>query len=267
MDVAAYLHRIGYDGPTAPNLDNLRAMHHAHFMSVPFENLDIHLGRHVELDPARIFHKIVQQRRGGWCYELNGLWARMLREFGYTVDVLSTRVMRPDGSLSVPYSHLTSLVHLDGEPWLSDVDLSARFAGPLRLHEPGPQVLGSRIYRVGNDGDHWVVSYQEPHVSNGFILFTLEPREFEQFAPACAWQQSSPASQFVQRIGVARATPHGRIDVLGPIVSEVIDGERTERRLESVQEFEALLAERFGIVLGGHSWLPHVAETFRPPAS
>src|SRR5438874_538763 len=97
MDIEAYLNRIGYSGPRTPTLDTLRGLHRSHLLRVPFENLDIHSGRPIELDEERLFEKIVHHGRGGFCYELNGLFANLLREMGFPVSLLSAGVARDAG--------------------------------------------------------------------------------------------------------------------------------------------------------------------------
>src|SRR5437762_14222540 len=98
MHVGAYLQRINYRGSPEPNAQTLRELHRAHMLTVPFENLDIHLGRPITLGQAALFDKIVTRRRGGFCYELNGLFAALLRALGFDVTMLSARVARADGS-------------------------------------------------------------------------------------------------------------------------------------------------------------------------
>src|SRR5205085_8232372 len=95
--VQAYLDRIGYDGPTEPGLITLTGLQRAHMLSVPFENLDVHLGRRLVLDPAANFEKIVGRRRGGWCFELNGLFGWLLEQLGFDVTLLGSRVDIGDG--------------------------------------------------------------------------------------------------------------------------------------------------------------------------
>src|SRR5260221_12505984 len=106
MDVAAYLERIGYTGPLAPNAGALRALHVAHLYTVPFENLDIGLGRPLSLELPALFDKIVTRRRGGFCYELNGLFAWLLQSLGYGVTPLSARTKSPDGSFGPEFGPL-----------------------------------------------------------------------------------------------------------------------------------------------------------------
>src|SRR5690349_12035002 len=129
MDLDAYLKRIGYDGSHEPNLENLRAMHRAHFYNIPFENLDISMGRPIQVDERVNFDKIVGEGRGGFCLELTGLFARALRQMGYRVDVYGGRVFSPDGALSYPRTHMTTVVHLE-EPWIVDVGFGGRIGAP-----------------------------------------------------------------------------------------------------------------------------------------
>src|SRR6476660_7309603 len=115
MDVQAYLRRINYHGEQAPTAAVLRDLHRAHLLAVPFENLDIHLGRPIVLDQAALFDKIVRRRRGGFCYELNGLFGLMLRQLGFDVTLLAAGVARADGGFGPEFDHLTLLVRIPAE--------------------------------------------------------------------------------------------------------------------------------------------------------
>ncbi|MBI3164765.1 MAG: arylamine N-acetyltransferase, partial [Chloroflexi bacterium] len=108
MDIPAYLNRINYHGSTAPTVDTLRALHRAHLLTVPFENLDIHHNKPIVLDEAALFEKIVVNRRGGYCYELNGLLASVLRELGFDVTMFSSNVIH--GGIPAEVDHLTLLI-------------------------------------------------------------------------------------------------------------------------------------------------------------
>src|ERR1017187_10297680 len=130
LNLLAYLERIGYSGSTEPSAETLRALQRAHMLAVPFENLDIHLGRPIVCDEDRFLHKIINERRGGFCYELNGAFAALLRALGFKVTLLSARVAGSDGSASPEFDHLTLRVDLD-EPWLADVGFGDSFIEPL----------------------------------------------------------------------------------------------------------------------------------------
>lgn len=254
MDIDAYLARIGYAGPREPTLENLRAMHAAHFRSVPFETVDIHLGRPIRIGEDAQFDKIVVQGRGGWCHEINGLWVRALRQLGYRADLLNGRVLI-NGRLTPPFSHETVLVHFD-EPWLSDVDMSSRSAGPLRLHEAGWQIYDERRYVFDNDGDHWFLHEREPGMQDLLMIFTLQPHDFADFEPTCDWQQTSADSHFTWQPVATIPTPRGRAHLIGMTLMTIEEGIRSERILDSDAERDQVLAETFGIRLNNHTWLP-----------
>src|SRR5436309_4552846 len=133
VDAASYLKRIGYRGPLIPHIDVLRRLHHRHLLSVPFENLDIHLGRPIILDQRFFYKKIVENRRGGYCYELNGCFAWLLKRLGFKVSMLSARVAKKEEGLSPEFDHLTLLVHL-GERLLVDFGFGDLF-NELNLYD------------------------------------------------------------------------------------------------------------------------------------
>src|ERR1700694_5099663 len=146
-DVQSYLARVGYKESTSPTLETLRALHYAHLLTVPFENLDIALGRKIALEEDFFIRKIVERRRGGFCYELNGAFAALLRALGFRVTLLSCRVARQDGSYGPEFDHLTLRVDLE-EPWLADVGFGDCFLEPLRLGSRLEQEQTGRVYRL-----------------------------------------------------------------------------------------------------------------------
>ncbi len=248
MDIRAYLHRIEYDGLTSPTLETLRALHYAHLLTVPFENLDIP-ERPIVLDEERFFDKIVRQRRGGFCYELNGLFATLLRELGFEVTLLSARVAKDKGATSalLEFDHLALRVDLD-EPLLADVGFGDSFLEPLRLQAGLEQEQSGGVYRLVVDGDIW---RSERKAEDGWkkeYLFTLRPRQLSEFAEMCRYHQTSPDSPFTRKKVCSRATPDGRITLSDRKLIETRNGVRDEREL-SDEEWRSSLRELFGIVL------------------
>src|SRR5689334_7918176 len=157
--------------------------------SVPFENLSIHAGEPIVLDDEALFEKIVVRRRGGFCYEDNGLFAALLRALGFEVSMLSAEVARADGSFGPPFDHMTLLVSLE-ERWLADVGFGDSFVEPLLLDERGEQRQGRRAYRIAPDGDardehdERFVLYQREDEGGEWepqYRFTLRPHEFEDY--------------------------------------------------------------------------------------
>lgn len=141
MDTSAYLHRIKFQGNTTVQASTLAALQLAHMQTIPFENLSIHYGQPIVLDIELLFHKVVNQLRGGFCYELNGLFAVLLEKLGFLVSRLSARVASSNGSYGPEFDHMLLLVHLE-EDYLVDVGFGDSFLEPLRLHEQATQVQG-----------------------------------------------------------------------------------------------------------------------------
>lgn len=250
MNVQAYLDRIGYRGPLAPTAATLRALQAAHLEAVPFENLSIHAGQPIVLDEDALFEKVVSRRRGGFCYELNGLFAGLLRALGFEVAMLSAGVARADGSFGPDFDHMTLAVQL-AERWLADVGFGDSFREPLRLDERTEQVQGDRAYRIDEDGDRLILLQRqgaggpwEPQ-----YRFTLRPHEFPDYVEMCRYHQTSPQSHFTQKRVCSLATPDGRVTLSDLRLITTRGGVREERTLPSEEERAATLHELFGVIL------------------
>jgi len=161
MDLAAYLRRIGYAGSITPTPETLRLVHRAHLETVPFENLDISLGRKITIDEDAFIRKVVEERRGGFCYELNGAFAALLRAMGFPVTLLSARVPTMDGSDGPEFDHLTLRVDLD-HPWLADVGFGDGFLDPLLLKAGIQQKQDHATFRITETGGVLNLERQQP---------------------------------------------------------------------------------------------------------
>jgi N-hydroxyarylamine O-acetyltransferase len=238
-----YLTRIHYTGPREPTPDVLRSLHEHHLLSVPFENLDIHLGREIVPDETRILDKIVRQRRGGFCYELNGAFAALLRALGFEVELLSARVPRADGTTSPEFDHMTLLVHAGGERWLADVGFGECFLHPLRLDERGPQRDPAGTFTIEQrDGRDWLLSSDEKPE----YLFSLERHVLADYAGMCRYHQTSPQSTFTQKRLCSLATASGRITLVD---DRLLITENGAKREEPVDDWRRALHDRFGMEL------------------
>lgn len=248
MDVKAYFDRINYMGSTDPILETLCALQQAHMLAVPFENLDIPLKRPIVLDEELLFDKIVNRRRGGFCYELNGLFSALLREMGFNVQRLSARVANAEGRLGMEFGHMTLLVQYE-ERLLADVGFGESFIEPLRLDERGEQVQKPGRYRIVDDHEHLTYLRREKTGWIAQYIFTLTPYSLADFQGACYWTQTSPLSSFTQRRICSLATPDGRITLSDTRWIITSNGCRQEREVESEAEYHDILRDRFGIVL------------------
>jgi N-hydroxyarylamine O-acetyltransferase len=253
MNVADYLTRIEYRGTLEPTPATLRALHVAHLLHVPFENLDIQRRRLFTLDPEALFDKIVTRRRGGFCYELNGLFALLLEQLGFMVTRLAARVIDKDGNLGPEFDHLTLQVQCPAEGasvWLADVGFGDSFLEPLRFAERAEQPDGLRAYRIEHDGAcRWVWERDYGGTWARQYRFDLQPRQLSDFAEMCVWQQTSPESSFTQRRVCSRATPEGRLTLSDMRLITTVNGQRSERLLDTEAECQMVLRDRFGIEL------------------
>jgi N-hydroxyarylamine O-acetyltransferase len=242
----AYLERIRYAGPLVPSAETLRALHQAHMLTVPFENLDIHLGRPIVLELPRLYDKIVNQRRGGFCYELNGLFAWLLGELGFRVEMLSARVCN-GGEPGPEFDHMALLVQLD-ERLLADVGFGDSFIEPLQLDDAGEQIQRGVAYRIESDGEiERMLERQPGQAWSAVYQFTLQPRQLSEYAEMCVWQQTAPESHFTQKRVCSLATPDGRVTLSNMKLIVTKNGERQERSLADDDEYRAALSEYFGI--------------------
>lgn len=247
MNATEYLQRIGYSGPVDPSSQTLDALHQAHLSSVPFENLDIHLNRPIILDDEKLFKKIVVDRRGGFCYELNSVFAQLLRSLGFTVSMLSGGVTSEDG-FGPNFDHMALMVEME-ERWLVDVGFGDSFRQPLRLDQRGEQKQGDESFKIDSEGDgliyyRFINGEWQPQ-----YLFTLQPRQLSDYAEMCHYHQTSPKSHFTQKRICSRATPEGRITLSDRRLITTIRGERSERELSSEEEYKAILRDHFGVQL------------------
>jgi N-hydroxyarylamine O-acetyltransferase len=245
--VAEYVARIGYDGPLDASEETLGRLHNAHLLSVPFENLDIHLGRPILLDLDRIFDKVVRRRRGGFCYELNGLFGWLLGELGFDVTMVSARVANDRGELGAEFDHMALLVDLD-RVWLADVGFGASSREPLPLDESAERSSDGVAYSVARDGDGWLMVGRDEKGARPQYRFTEVARRLEEYEPMCRYHQTSPESHFTRKRICSLATPDGRVTLSDTRLIETRGGERSERDLDEA-EYAAALRELFGVDL------------------
>ena len=251
MDISAYLARIDYARPVKPDVQTLRGLQFAHMLHVPFENLDIGLKRPIQLSEQALWNKIVIQKRGGFCYELNGLFAWLLKEIGFDVTYLNARVYNREGELGIDFDHLALLVKIPGQSarWLADVGFGDSFNEPLNFDERGEQVQGLRTYRLEQTSDGyitWQKNYDGSWERQYF--FDLQPHNFPaDYEAACLYHQTSPESSFTRGSIISRATPDGRVSLEDGRLILTKNGQRSKSdRCENEEEYHALLKEHFG---------------------
>ena len=250
MDTNAYLKRINYHGSLTPTAETLRELQLAHLLAVPFENLSIHAKQPIVLADEALFTKIVERRRGGFCYECNGLFASLLRALGFEVAMLSAEVANADGVFGPPFDHMTLMVSLE-QRWLVDVGFGDSFREPLLLDEPGEQLQGSRAYQIVTDDSVFTLRQRiEDGEWKAQYRFTLQPHEYDDYADMCRYHQTSPESHFTRARICSLATEEGRITLSDMrFITTSTTNEKQERGLTSDAEYATILRDRFGIVM------------------
>ncbi len=204
MNLAAYLARIGFAGTPQPDAATLVALHHAHLEAIPYEALDVQLGAALTIDPGAAFDKLVTRQRGGWCYEMNGVFAAALDAIGFKVSRLSGAVMRETAGDVQIGNHLVLIVDLD-RPWLADVGFGDGLVEPVPL-VAGPIRQSVFEFRLEELGDGWWRFHNHPEGGARSFDFNRAVTDEALRAERCAFLQVSPASLFVQN---AVAQIHG----------------------------------------------------------
>jgi N-hydroxyarylamine O-acetyltransferase len=247
VDLDGYLARIGYTESLDPTIETLRGLHFAHATQIPFENLDILLGRPIVLDLESLQSKLVVGRRGGYCFEQNTLFAAVLESLGFAVTRLAARVRF--GSTSIrPRSHMLLSVEIDREPWLADVGFGGEgLLYPIRLDQHDAIDQGAWIFRVKDEGNIQVL--QSLHTEGWFDLyaFTREPQYPVDFVVSNHCTSTYPHSPFVQSLVVQRTGLDARWTLRNRELTEQRPGRQTTTSVPDDDALLVTLAEVFGL--------------------
>jgi len=244
-------------------VETLGQLHRAHMLSVPFENLDIHLGYPIELSLPSFYDKIVRRRRGGFCYELNGLFGWLLEQLGFKVILLSVRVF--NGTQPGPeFDHLILLIEPE-ERLIADVGFGDSFIEPLRLDTGKEDVQHSGSYRLtGSDSEKLLQRRRKSDWEPQYV-FSLTPRRLAEFSAMCHYHQTSPGSHFTQKALCSQATTDGRITLSNNRLIVTTGGRCEEREIKSEAEFRTLLKTHFGIDFGERERVDRLMVPSTPP--
>lgn len=247
MALRPLLERLGVDAKPWPDVAALRRLHVAWRTRVPYENIDIQLGRPVLLDRDALLNKFGSRRRGGFCYEMNGALAEVLRWAGFAVDVVEGGV-RADRSDTAWGNHIALLVAVEGGTWLADAGIGDAFVEPLPLRA-GVHRQGQRQYRLERlDTGTWRM-HHDPSGTVSSYDFRIRPRDPAEFTDRCRELATAPDSPFV-RVLVAQRHRGGHEHALrSRLVSASGPGGPQERTLGSVEEFADTLSATFGVPL------------------
>ena len=266
-----YFRRIGYQGPLAVTANTLRGLHRCHMLSVPYENLSVYYKEEIQLNWEWLFDKVVTQRRGGFCFELNYLFSHLLSYLGFPHSKHASRVWnRKTGLLGPAFDHLFLLVHLGGESWIVDVGLGDSFIQPLRLVQDVEQEMDSGIYRIKTDGEKYFLDVKSRAIvgsatksSTGKIEldpgwerrfeFHLTPRTIADFYESCVYHQTSPEAPLTQGRLCTLARSWGRVTLAGEhLITTTYLGrnavKKERKELDGEDEVTRVLEKEFGIM-------------------
>lgn len=249
MDTKQYLQRINYAGilnPTFEVLSNLQLMH---LMNVPFENLDIHYKTKIDL--KNLFDKIVTRKRGGFCYELNGLFYELLKEIGFTVKMISAKVYSAKTGYSPEFDHMAIVASIKNDNYLVDVGFGDFAFSPIKIELGKETIDRGGIFRIEIFDENYK-TVKKKNAEEKFIpeyIFSEQERQFEEFYARCNYHQTSNQSHFTQNRICSLPTKDGRITLTGDILKITKNGKVKERHLYNEQEVQQELWNYFGIKL------------------
>lgn len=249
MDINKYLKRIGYKGTLETTIETLGSLQTSHLFSVPFENLDIH--RYIKIDLDKSFDKVVNNNRGGFCYELNGLFYQLLKELGFIVKIVSARVYQGEKGFGAEFDHMAINVKINNDEYLVDVGFGDFAYSPLRISLDEEISDPRSVFRIERYNEVYKIVKQKSD-DGSFIpkyLFSETERVIDDFKKMCVFHQTSAESHFTQNKICSLPVKDGRITLSGNTLIITKNNNVETRELKSEAEVNDMLKEYFNIIL------------------
>ena len=243
-----YLKRIDHNQPVSVNISTLKDLHKNHLLNIPFENLSIHSGQKIILDKDLLSNKIIHSNRGGYCYELNGIFYHLLKELGFKVKMISARVSNGKGGWGPEFDHLALIVTFSmGEEWLVDVGFGDNFIEPKKFELDTVQQDPNGFYKIIKHDERYFELLRSPDKKefSGEYIFTLKERQWKDFEEMNNYHQSSPDSHFTKNKICSIATDKGRITLSKNKLTFTENGIKKETELRDENDFNEKLHEIF----------------------
>jgi N-hydroxyarylamine O-acetyltransferase len=245
-----YFDRINFNGKAKADFATIVEMMRCQLFSVPFENLDVQAGKIVSLVPEEIVDKIIVRKRGGYCFEVNGLFAMALEALGVPYQFVAARPMLYP--VRKPRTHMAIVVNANGEEWLCDLGFgSYGIRAPLRLDLLDAEIKQDfDTFKLSktNEREYLLQALVEGTWTDQFA-FDLSPQEWIDFVPANYLSSTHPDAIFVQKLVVVLHNPKGRISLSGDILKTVIEG-RIEKQTIRPEDTASILSSRFHLKSG-----------------
>ncbi|WP_391487415.1 N-hydroxyarylamine O-acetyltransferase [Leclercia tamurae] len=248
--LSAYFARTGWQQPVSVDINTLRALHLQHNSTIPFENIDVVLPREIQLDEQSLVDKLVTARRGGYCFEQNGLFERVLREVGFNVRSLLGRVVLANPPHMPPRTHRLLLVELNDERWIADVGFGGQtLTAPIRLIAEEEQETPHGVYRLINDGQDWVLQFRHHDHWQSMYHFDLAAQYQTDYVMGNFWSAHWPQSHFRHHLLMCRHLPDGgKLTLTNLHFTHWQDGHVVEQiNLPDAAALYQLMQERFGL--------------------
>ncbi|QNK61774.1 arylamine N-acetyltransferase [Pedobacter sp. PAMC26386] len=253
MDIQEYFDRIQYQQEAKVDLKSLKELMKTHLLNVPFENLDIHQKTWITLDEEKIYKKIVQERRGGFCYELNGNFQQLLLKIGFDVQLIGAKVYFSETkTYSPPTDHIALLVQLEDERYLVDVGFGDFVSEPIKISAETHHSERCGTFKLTKANQYYYLIEKQDEMLGTYIpgyTFTLTPLMLKDFTHSCYFQQLSPDSNFTKNKVCSLLTDTGRKTVTQSKFIVTVNGIKTEQAVPDEQAFQVLLEKEFDIVL------------------
>ena len=248
MDKKNYLGRIGIENANiSVNPVNLKRLQKQHLLRVPFENLDIHWKRPIILNAEKLYEKVVDEKRGGFCYELNGLFCELLKNLGFTSKIVSARVSN-GSDFGAEYDHLAILTKIDDDDFLVDVGFGDFTAEPLKIILNVEQQDENGTFRLTKfDDEYFEVVKKDGENWKSVYIFKNTARHLTEFSEMCNFHQTSPESHFTRGKVCSLMLKNGRKTLTDKSFIETNKGIKTEKKINSEEEFNEILLREFFI--------------------
>ena len=250
MNLHNYFQRINYSGKAEVSKETLFYLHRAHVLNVPFENFHVINKVPIVLNQENFYSKIVEKGRGGFCYELNGLFARALEEIGFEYCFIGCSVFVPPlQEFGSNFGHLAIVVNLEEKKYLVDVGFGDAFIEPLEMQFDEPKFQFGSYYRLSETAEGNILLEKSLDNENyqKMYRFSLTERDLEDFAEACEFHQTSPLAPFTKKPLCSRATSAGRITLTSTSLTITNGQQKKETAVTSSAHFDELLEEHFGM--------------------
>lgn len=257
QQITKYFERINFSGNKNISLETLSLFQKQHLLHIPFENLDIHSNVPIVLKIKNLYRKIILNKRGKFCFELNSLFYTLLKSLGYNIQIVSARVFNEqNGSFGKEFDHMTLIININGNEYLSDVGFGEFSVTPL-------EIVLNKIQKDQN-GFFRIIKFKRSHfyvqrlINKKWVhlyLFSKKPQRVKDFAAMCKYHSSSPKSHFTQKKVCSQMTSEGRITLTDDYLKLTKNKKIIKRKIQNEKKFASLLQKYFNITMSNDLFL------------